>query len=171
MLNRLRLITQHTLCHAHPPRTPVSNMSTFTLPHSSPAVPVNLTSDLTQEQLLSFPAFKTWLSTLQHSLSLQKQKSHPFHSTPYILRKIDIQSVDWFGNRLGFVKLKAEATNDNGEKLPGSVFLRGGSVAMMVSSPFPFQTKDSRPPYPPPFTGAPPHSLKSLQLTLLPTHS
>ncbi|KAL8716407.1 MAG: hypothetical protein Q9220_000314 [cf. Caloplaca sp. 1 TL-2023] len=107
-------------------------MSTFMLPDSEPEVPVHLTSGLSQEQLLSFTAFKTWISTLRYSLSLQQEKSHTFNSAPYKLRKIDIQSVDFFGGkRLGFVKLKAEVSNDDGEKLPGSVFLRGGSVGMM----------------------------------------
>ena len=108
-------------------------MSTFTLPQSKPEVPVNLTSDLDKDQLLSFPAFKTWINTLQHSLEIQKDKTHTFHSAPYKLRKIDIQAVDYFGGgRVGFIKLKAEISNDNGEKLPGSVFLRGGSVGMML---------------------------------------
>ncbi|KAI4186121.1 MAG: hypothetical protein LQ346_005756 [Caloplaca aetnensis] len=108
-------------------------MSTFVLPHSEPEVPVNLTPNLSQEQLLSFPAFKNWVETLRHSLSIQKNQSHTFHASPFKLRKIDIQSVDYFGGkRLGFVKLQAEVSNDHGEKLPGSVFLRGGSVGMMV---------------------------------------
>ena len=108
-------------------------MSTFTLPQSKPEVPVNLTKDLDKDQLLSFPAFKTWINTLQHSLDIQKNKTHTFHSAPYKLRKIDIQAVDYFGGgRVGFIKLKAEISNDNGEKLPGSVFLRGGSVGMML---------------------------------------
>ncbi len=100
-------------------------MSTFNLPNSKPEVPIHLTSDLSQEQLLSFPAFKTWISTLQHSLSTQQNKSHTFHSAPYKLRNIQIQSVDFFGGkRVGFIKLKAEVSNDKGEKLPGSVFVR-----------------------------------------------
>ena len=108
-------------------------MSTFTLPKSKPEIPIDLTSDLSKDQLLSFPAFKTWINTLQHSLDIQKNKSHTFHSAPYKLRKIDIQAVDYFGGeRIGFIKLKAEISNDNGEKLPGSVFLRGGSVGMML---------------------------------------
>ncbi|KAK2761158.1 hypothetical protein FQN54_001679 [Arachnomyces sp. PD_36] len=107
-------------------------MSTFTLP-DNPAVTVSLCPDITREQLLSFPAFKTWLSTLNHSLSQQSSKSHAFHSSPYALRNIDIQAVDIFGQgRIGFVKLKAEVSNDDGEKLPGSVFLRGGSVGMLL---------------------------------------
>ncbi|KAL8831623.1 MAG: hypothetical protein Q9170_005211 [Blastenia crenularia] len=108
-------------------------MSTFKLPYSEPEVPVNLTCDLTQEQLLCFPAFKNWIGTLQHSLATQANQSHTFHSSSYKLRKIDIQSVDFFGGkRLGFVKLQAEVSNGHGEKLPGSVFLRGGSVGMML---------------------------------------
>ena len=115
-------------------------MSTFTISSSiAGEVPVHLTSDLTKAQLLSFPAFKNWISTLEHSLSLQEQnENHTFHASPYKLRKIDIQSVDFFGSgKLGFVKLKAEVSNDKGEKLPGSVFLRGGSVGMMVFEPAP----------------------------------
>lgn len=111
------------------------NMSTFTLHEGGNlGVTVSLPRDLTREQLLSFPAFKTWFSTLQHSLSLQtRNKSHAFNSSPYSLHEIDVQAVDYFGgDRLGFIKLKALVQNDKGEKLPGSVLLRGGSVAMMV---------------------------------------
>ena len=109
-------------------------MSSSTLPDSSPPCTVKLVPDLSLEQLQSFPAFQTWISTLQNSLSQQQSKEHTFHKSPYKLRRIDIQAVDFFGGgRLGFVKLKAEISNDNDEKLPGSVFLRGGSVGMLVS--------------------------------------
>jgi hypothetical protein len=108
-------------------------MSTFNLPDTSPAVPVSLTPDLSEKLLLSFTPFKNWVSTLQHSLSLQSNSTHTFHKFPYHLRRIDVQAVDFFGGRrIGFIKLKAEVSNDQGEQLPGSVFLRGGSVAMMV---------------------------------------
>ncbi|KAF3479850.1 nudix hydrolase 14 [Arthroderma uncinatum] len=109
------------------------NMATFTLPGSGsePPVPVQLTSDLSESQLLSFPAFKIWLSTLRHSLARQRDPSHEFHAKPYVLRNIAVQAVDHFGARLGFVKFKADVSTDNGDKLPGSVFLRGGSVGML----------------------------------------
>ena len=129
MLHRLRLIATH-LGFSKPSTSPLvkpglAAMCTFHLPNSVPEVPVRLTSDLSREQLLSFPAFKTWISTLQHSLSTQQKKSHTFHSAPYKLRNIEIQSVDYFGGkRIGFIKLKAEVSNDKGEKLPGSVFVR-----------------------------------------------
>jgi ADP-sugar diphosphatase len=52
---------------------------------------------------------------------------------PYTLRSITIQSCDFFGDgRLGFVKLRAEVSNGDGERLPGSILLRGGSVAMLL---------------------------------------
>lgn len=110
-------------------------MSSFILPNSSPECPVNLTNDLTKDQLLAFTAFKNWTATVQRSLAQQQNKGHVFYDAPYKLRKIDIQACDWFSKtKLGFVKLKAEVTNDNGEYLPGSIFLRGGSVGMLVSS-------------------------------------
>ncbi|KAK4960718.1 hypothetical protein LTR28_004993 [Elasticomyces elasticus] len=72
-------------------------MSTFSLPNSSPPCAVHLTNDLSEQQLMSFTAFKTWIGTLQHSLSNQANKSHTFHAKPYKLREIRIQSVDFFG--------------------------------------------------------------------------
>ncbi|KAL1305905.1 hypothetical protein AAFC00_004049 [Neodothiora populina] len=110
-------------------------MSTFTLPGSSPACEVHLNDELKKDQLLSFPAFKHWISTLQHSFKQQEHKNHTFHAAPYNLRRIDIQHVDYFGKnkeRIGFIKLNTLVTNDNDEYLPGSVFLRGGSVAMLL---------------------------------------
>ncbi|KAK4546652.1 hypothetical protein LTR36_001870 [Oleoguttula mirabilis] len=111
-------------------------MATFNLPHSNPPCAIHLTWDLSEDQLLAFPAFKTWSNTLLHSLSLQTNERHEFHKAPYKLRSINIQSVDWFGSgekkRLGFIKLQAEITNDEGAYLPGAVFMRGGSIAMLL---------------------------------------
>ena len=129
MFHQLRLVATH-LGSSKPLTLPLRKsglaaMCTFNLPNTKEEVPVRLTSDLSQEQLLSFPAFKNWISTLQHSLSTQQNQSHAFHSAPYKLRSIEIQSVDFFGGkRIGFIKLKAEVSNDKGEKLPGSVFVR-----------------------------------------------
>lgn len=133
-LSRLRLKPRPTIYSRSPLTAMSTSTSTFSLPHSDAEVSVHLTSGLDKDQLLSFPAFKTWLSTLQHSLATQKRKSHAFHEAPYQLRRIEVQHVDFFGGgRIGFLKLKADVSNDKGEKLPGSVFLRGGSVAMMVA--------------------------------------
>ena len=133
MLARLRLVIKTFRSVPRQSAVYRATMSSFDLPNSNPTVLVKLPPEVSKDQLLSFPAFKTWIRTLQRSLSLQKNILHAFHDTPYKLRGIDVQAVDFFGGgRLGFVKLKAEVSNDNGEKLPGSVFLRGGSVCMMV---------------------------------------
>lgn len=89
--------------------------------------------DVKPSELHDFPAFKTWITTLRKSLKSQSNPSHPFHHHPYQLKTIQVQSVDRFsGSRLGFVKFKAQVENDIGEHFPGSVFLRGGSVAMLL---------------------------------------
>lgn len=150
-MNSLRLAARHLKpTQPIPTRRPIisittakaktAKMSTFTIPNSN--LHVNSIPDLSQNDLLSFPAFKVWITTLQQSLARQEHPSHEFHTDPYVLRKIDIQAVDRFGGgRLGFIKLKAEVSNGQGETLPGSVFLRGGSVGMLVSCRlFPFHT-------------------------------
>ncbi|KAH8588509.1 nudix hydrolase 14 [Bisporella sp. PMI_857] len=107
-------------------------MSTFTLANTSTTV--QLIPDLSQEQLLAFPAFKNWLSQLTHSLSKQSSPTHPFHSAPYSLESITIQSADRWGpsKRIGFLKLQATIKNVKGTSLPGGIFLRGPAVGMLV---------------------------------------
>ncbi|KAK4937353.1 hypothetical protein LTR66_015209, partial [Elasticomyces elasticus] len=93
----------------------------------------NKVSDLSNEDLIKFPAFKTWSQALTTTLNKQTNPSHPYHKNPYHLKNIEIQSIDRFkGGRLGFVKLKADVRTKDDQTLPGSVFLRGGSVAMML---------------------------------------
>lgn len=98
-------------------------------------VKINIPShcDVKLDELHDFPAFKTWITTFDKSLKAQSNPSHPFHDDPYKLGNINIQSVDRFsGSRLGFVKFKARVENDAGERFAGSVFMRGGSVAMLL---------------------------------------
>lgn len=142
MFPRLRPTARHMKLTAQcleqtKPRLAQATMATFTIPGSD--VRVKSIRDLSREDLLSFPAFKIWIQTLQQSLGRQQNASHEFHDDPFTLRSIDIQSIDRFGGkRLGFVKLKADVSNKSGEYLPGSVFLRGGSVGMLVGFPVPF---------------------------------
>lgn len=133
MITRLsrsaRLLPRTTLV---PRFTAATSMSTFAIP-SHKNIKVTTVPGLSQDALLGFPAFKTWLSTVQRSLERQQNARHEFHADPYVLRSINIQAVDFFGQgRLGFVKMRADVSNSKGEGLPGSVFLRGGSVAMLV---------------------------------------
>ena len=44
---------------------------------------------------------------------------------------IEVTDVDYFGPRVGFLKLKTDV-DFNGVRLPGIVFLRGGAVAILV---------------------------------------
>jgi len=131
MLHRLRL-TRQQLEGSPIFHSALRMMSTFILPNSQPECTVELTKGLSKEQLLSFPPFKEWISTLQRSLATQSLEDHTFHEAPYKLRKIDVQAVDFFGSRIGFLKFQTDVSNDKGEKLPGAVFMRGGSVGMLV---------------------------------------
>ncbi|KAK4673861.1 hypothetical protein QC763_115640 [Podospora pseudopauciseta] len=100
---------------------------------SHPSIPITLPDGLTEDQLLNFCPFTSWLSTLTTSLTSQSTTpSHPFSPNPYTLRSVKIQSFDLFGPRVGFLKLVADVKNDKNETLPGAVFLRGPSVAMLV---------------------------------------
>ncbi|KAG5933809.1 hypothetical protein E4U59_006611 [Claviceps monticola] len=96
-------------------------------------ITIELPGGLTIDQLKSFRPYKEWTANLNRSLSLQTKTSHPFHSNPYVLRSIQVQSFDRFGNqRLGFVKVAASISNSSGESLPAIALLRGPSVAMLV---------------------------------------
>ncbi|KAF1941937.1 hypothetical protein EJ02DRAFT_454774 [Clathrospora elynae] len=128
----------------------------------NPAVPVHLPPNLTAPEFLSlfppsptgspaftFLALHTWLSKLLQNFKLQQNNAHPFHKHQYRLRELDVQAVDWFWrnragqeDKLGFMKLQAKIETDpylhEGEEkqrvdwLPGAVFLRGGSVAVLI---------------------------------------
>lgn len=99
----------------------------------SDSIALSLPKDLTEDQLHSFPAFKTWITALLKTLNSQSSPKHPYHAHPYRLHGITVQAIDRFsGGRLGFVKLKADVRTDDGQSFPGSVFLRGGSVAMLL---------------------------------------
>ncbi|KAF4635807.1 hypothetical protein G7Y89_g2289 [Cudoniella acicularis] len=113
----------------------------FDLEGFSPAVPVSFARDMpkkfSKDELLKYKPFLKWLETLKSSLSLQYKLDveplHPFHNDPYTLREIHIQAVDYFGERIGFIKL--DAVLENGKSsvgLPGKIFMRGGSVAMLM---------------------------------------
>src|SRR5207247_11441919 len=85
-----------------------SNMSTKYVPDGfQNPVTVTLPQNITEEQLLNFPAFETWKSTLQETLRRQYQEPDlPFYDSPFSLHSITVQSVDWFGpKKIGFVKL------------------------------------------------------------------
>ncbi|KAG9189352.1 ADP-sugar diphosphatase [Alternaria panax] len=83
------------------------------------------------EPAFGFPALRNWLTKLVNIMDAQNDKSHPFNNDPYQLRELDIEAADWFKkDKLGFVKLQSSIENRTGW-VPGAVFLRGGSVAIL----------------------------------------
>ncbi|KAI4311690.1 hypothetical protein MLD38_036565 [Melastoma candidum] len=49
------------------------------------------------------------------------------------LKQVLIQGVDMFGNRIGFLKFRADIfDNKTGKKIPGIVFARGPAVAVLI---------------------------------------
>ncbi|KAH7378141.1 nudix hydrolase 14 [Cadophora sp. MPI-SDFR-AT-0126] len=92
---------------------------------------------LTREKVLGFTAFQNWIKTLEQSLDRQSYTTHTFANDPYYLRWIQIQAFDEFEpkgvKRVFFIKLFAQVTTESGKDyLPGVVFLRGGSVAVLM---------------------------------------
>lgn len=70
------------------------------------------------ETLLETKMVKDWLQTIR-----QEKR--------FSVEKILIQSVDMFGPKVGFVKLNATVRIE-GKQVPGIVFMRGGSVGVLV---------------------------------------
>lgn len=96
----------------------------------------------TKEIIENMPAYKNWLTQLLQNLALQSRPKHVFHNNQYKLKSIDLQGPTWFPTeaspgKLGFVKAQCVLEADhleNGNRpwLPGAVFLRGGSVGVLV---------------------------------------
>lgn len=96
-------------------------------------VKVFVPDNVTERQLQSYNPFCNWKATLRQNLELQHtDENHTFHHDPYVLRSITVQSVDWFGGRIGFVKLSANVQNSRRGTLPGITMLRGGFVSVLM---------------------------------------
>jgi ADP-sugar diphosphatase len=52
-------------------------------------------------------------------------------SPDFEIEKLDIQNIDMFGPNVGFIKFNA-TVKCKGEPVPGIVFMRGGSVAILI---------------------------------------
>jgi hypothetical protein len=64
---------------------------------------------------------------------LQSQPSHPFYNNPSQVNQIFVESYTMFKNNIRFLKLTADVSTADGEScLPGTTFLRGPAVAMLV---------------------------------------
>lgn len=113
-------------------------MIKFNVSHRGQDVEVTIPDhvSLTQDQLLNYIPFKEWLKTTGKTLDLQEtDKDHRFHKEKkrFRLRSILIESVNWWGPRIGFIKMDTTITNGESDRaLPGTIFMRGGSVAVLI---------------------------------------
>lgn len=87
----------------------------------------SLTEDLAKLALESEP-FQTW-----------RQRCEQIHNHKRIeIHSVEIQSVDLFGKKVGFIKIKSHCTLIDGDThhkehpLPGICFLRGNAVSILV---------------------------------------
>ncbi|KAI8139048.1 NUDIX family hydrolase [Fennellomyces sp. T-0311] len=89
-------------------------------------VPVSGATPEILPQVLDFAPFKEWVSRLDQAQRVRQNEMD--------IRSIEIQSTDMFGSgKLGFVKFKADVRfKENGKTAPGIVFMRGGSVSMLI---------------------------------------
>ncbi|CAK9311024.1 unnamed protein product [Citrullus colocynthis] len=70
--------------------------------------------------------FKQWLIDLQSERGILAKGAMS-------LKRVLIQGVDMFGNKIGFLKFKADIYDkQTGKKVPGIVFARGPAVAVLI---------------------------------------
>jgi ADP-sugar diphosphatase len=68
------------------------------------------------EQILAMKAFKDYCRDFDHTLNIEG---------------ITIKGLDLWGPRVGLLMMHAKVTKKNGSVIPGTVFMRGNSVAML----------------------------------------
>ncbi|KAF2653121.1 hypothetical protein K491DRAFT_695007 [Lophiostoma macrostomum CBS 122681] len=107
-------------------------------------VTVTAASGVDKSHVQKWGPYTRWLANLNAALKLQDDKSHKFHDDPYVLETIDFKAATFWGdnNQSGFVyvaaTIKSKGLDKDGKPtgkpkvLPGSVFLRGDSVVIMI---------------------------------------
>ncbi|KAI9470422.1 hypothetical protein BDB00DRAFT_777007 [Zychaea mexicana] len=78
------------------------------------------------DKVLEFGPFKEWAARMEKA---QRERNSEMD-----ILSVEIQNTDMFGSgKLGFVKFKADVRyKETGKSAPGIVFLRGGSVSMLI---------------------------------------
>src|SRR5205823_3858201 len=97
-------------------RTSMSDNNTIDIAGTS--VPVTaLQNDINVASVLKFKPFKDWVSAIS-------KEAHSVKKKELEIRKVEIQNVDSFGPKIGFVKFKVDARLiENGKNVPGIVFM------------------------------------------------
>lgn len=98
--------------------TLMSDNNTVTIDIAGTSVPVTaLQTNIDVASVLEFKPFKDWASAISKESYLVEKKELEF-------RKIEIQNVDYFGPKIGFIKFKVDARlTENGKNVPGIVFM------------------------------------------------
>ncbi len=81
------------------------------------AVPVTAVKGIDIKKVAASLRFRSWIHRLEPGILIQS---------------IHFQSVDWFGDAVGFIKMHVLAKDTAGLVLPGVIFLRGDSVTVFV---------------------------------------
>ena len=83
------------------------------------AIPVTAEAGINISVVTATKQFQNWLASVDDN--------------KITINAIHLQSVDMFSpTKVGFIKLKADATDSKGNGLHGIIFMRGGSVCMFV---------------------------------------
>ncbi|KYR00446.1 hypothetical protein DLAC_02440 [Tieghemostelium lacteum] len=111
------------LIHLNKNKSGILEMSQTTTPTvqiRNRAVPITGATGIDLEVSVNAPNFLKWKNRMEKEEHLQ-------------VNKIDVQSIDMFGKNVGFVKFKADVVVEKENRMvPGIVFCRGGSVAILV---------------------------------------
>jgi hypothetical protein len=99
-------------------RTTFMSDNSITIDIAGTSVPVTaLQTNINVASVLEFKPFKDWVSAIsKESYSVEKKELE--------FRKVEIQNVDYFGPKIGFIKFKVDAKLiENGKNVPGIVFM------------------------------------------------
>ncbi|KAL6712072.1 hypothetical protein ACN47E_003115 [Coniothyrium glycines] len=109
--------------------------NTFDLPGWEPALKVTVSDgiDLDRERAMAFPALANWVDTMKKNLAVQEDIGSKFANDPWQLHEVKIHNVTVFANgKIGFMTIEAMLKTKGGKPLDRVVFLRGGSVAVLM---------------------------------------
>ncbi|KAJ3137248.1 hypothetical protein HDU90_002034 [Geranomyces variabilis] len=116
-------------CSQYPTRVMSSSSQTIRLNSKNIPLTAKAPTTIDLAKVEAFPPFKDWVSALDTELSRSPVANR------VAVRGVEVTDVDEFGNgKIGFVKFKADVqwSDAEGGRIPGVVFARGGSVALLV---------------------------------------
>ncbi|KAJ2332836.1 hypothetical protein GGI00_002610, partial [Coemansia sp. RSA 2681] len=89
--------------------------------------PSSIASEYSLAQIQQFSALAAWLQSLDEQVIAKPDSD-------ISIKTLSIQSVDGFkSGKIGFIKFSTDAhCTSSGRRIPGIVFLRGGSAAVLV---------------------------------------